>query len=63
MKHVAPNGPATTKPSDVVVPAIPKPIDGQPKNERDVEAGEKPSELPKKEGDVEMDADLKELNT
>ena len=46
LTHVAPNGGGTTKPSDVVVPAIPKPIDGQPKNERDVEAGETPSELP-----------------
>ena len=62
LTHVPPNGPTSTKLTDVVVPVNPKPKDEQPKDE-ETEAGAKPRKLPKKEvGDVVMDADLKDLN-
>ena len=66
LAHAAPPGPTNTKPVDVVVPVIPKPKEETPKHERpkdgETEAGAKPSKLPNKEGNVEMGADLQDLN-
>ena len=56
LTHAAPSGPATTIPSDTMKPAILKPVEAPPKNDRDVEAGEKPAKLPKKDGDTDKDA-------
>ena len=60
LAQAAPSGAATTKPSDTTKAATLKPVEPPPKNDRDVAAGEKPTKLPKKDGDNDaaMDEDL-----